>query len=162
MTRLEMREAEALAEEALAQMAKRVDVVALMKKEYLCSDQTAQKIVRRAEKRLIEVIDMSVPQRQARYQARLEALYRQCMKHKKFATAERVLFQIAKAEGVAGATKIQAVSPTIKDDMDNRSEQELDHYLEHGCWPEELQTTNQLTTSVVLSEVANDPLKGLH
>lgn len=162
LTKVEEHEALQYAEDLLAQLLKRSEVMKLLQAEYVIDATKAKKLAIKAENNLINAIEMGIAQRKAQHVSRLEALYRRCLAHKKFSTAERVLAQLGRVHGVEAPKVLQVTSTPqqLDPEFDNRSEQELDFYLNHGCWPEEQAAPKSIVS--VIAQTPNDPLKGLH
>lgn len=163
MTKVEEREAVAFAEELLAQLLRAQKVAKLLADEYVVTEAKAKKLVKEAEKNLSNAIDLSTKERQAQHLARLEALYRRCLTAKKFTVCERVLKQIGRVHGVEAPTHVvHTGSASVDPEFSERSDAELDFFLEHDCWPEEHPKAKRANGGDSSTMVHDDPLKGLH
>lgn len=156
ISKVEEAEATSLAMEGLAGLAWKPSIVKLLMTNFVIKKTVAQKIVRKAEALMVDEINSSTQGKRARHRKILEHLYRVAMKSKKLSVCANVAQQLGKMDNLEAPQHVVHTAAPKDDDFDNRSVEELDHYLEHGCFAEELGNPEKKTN------VENDPLQGLH
>lgn len=138
-------------EELIAMVATKADAVTALREKFGCSEATAETVYKEAWAALTVADTAQKPQRQALLVARFEALYRKSWSKGQGAVCLGILRELKSMWGVGAPIQLQ-ISGT-DDEYAGRSVEELEHFLEHGCWPEE--KPKQIPKTV-------DPLAKLH
>ena len=80
--------------------------------------------------------EVGKPERRQEYLQILRKLFMDAVHAKDRAEARRVVALMAKIDGMEVIPKETGITPQ-KDDFDDRSENELEFYSDHGHWPED-------------------------
>lgn len=159
LTTAEKLQAHGLAMELLAQMQTVQTVKAAMRQKYAISMPQATRIVRTAQEAVTQAIAHNVDRERAKHIRQLEALYRRALKAERLSVCSNILAQLGKARGAEAPQQLEVTHKSEATEMDERSEDELQHYIEHACWPEEMPAK---VVAEVKQETAADPLASLH
>lgn len=138
-------------EELIAMVATKSDAVAAIQEKFGCSEATARAVYDEAWAAVTVADNRQKPERQSLLVARFEALYRKSWAKNQGAVCVAILRELKTIWGVGAPIQLQVTDS--ENAYAGRSIQELEHFVEHGCWPDE--KPKQIAKPV-------DPLDKLH
>lgn len=142
LTKAERIEAKILAEGMLAKRFSERQVTRALNEKYAMTATAAKRIIK-AVFADWEAEEDDLRKRRRVHQLRtLDDLYRKAYSAKKYNVCLQVERLRSRIEGTQEPER-QIVGVVGADsDLDDRSLEELEHFVEHGCWPEEQQTVH--------------------
>lgn len=136
LSKSERLEAMLAAEKMLAERFHDDQVVRALQGRYECSVHQARGVLRSVYDRWEQESAERRSWRREQQIRSLEDLYREARKAKKFHVCVRIETLLARIEGTLEPDRMLVMGGR-DDDFETRTEAELDHYIAHGCWPEE-------------------------
>lgn len=146
------------AEVWIAELYTEPEVRKKLQDKFKCTPEVARKIYRDAVSLMVQEDLNQKPERIAIMLRSMGRLYRKCWDKERFQTCLGVLREIKRLQGLDAPLKLAGVLPT-PDEQDQRTEVELQYYMDHGFWPEEKPRAPALK---VEDRRALDPLQKLH
>lgn len=145
------------AEVWIAELYTEPEVRKKLQDQFKCSPETARKIYRAAVSLMVQEDQNQKPERTAIMLRAMGRLYRKCWDKQRYQTCATVLREIKRMQGLDAPLKLASL-PTPQEQED-RTERELQYYLDHGHWPEE--APRAPATASGLPD-RSDPLQKLH
>ena len=142
------------AEELIAELYTEHEIRDLLRKRFRIGMDRAREVVREALAALVEEDQAQRSERMAIALRALGRLYRQAWKKERFQTCLGVIREIKRMQGLDAP--LRSVAPLTPDELEARSEEELEYYLGHGYWPLEA------PKKADQPRVVTDPLERLH
>lgn len=149
------------AEEMLADLHSEPEIRVALVKRYRCTENVANALVREALARLREADDGDKATRTARMYASIGKLYRTAHKAERYAVCRNLLADLRRMQGLDAPLKVQPVAAGQGTDEQQRTDQELEYFLEHGYYPEEAPRPAG-GAAARKQPASNDPLAKLH
>jgi hypothetical protein len=145
------------AEEHLAQLFADAEVSAKLQKRFHCTPAVGNAVVREALERLREADVDDKATRTARMHASIGRLYRKAEKAGRLQVCRGLLSDLRRMQGLDAPLKVAHQAASQQGDETNRTDAELEFYLEHGFYPDEAPRQGKPKL-----QPAQDPLAKLH
>jgi hypothetical protein len=148
-------EAKYRAQLLIADLWQRADVLRKLQEEFRCGPKAAASIYYEATQELREADEQERADRIAAMRASRARLYRKAFDSGKYSTCRDILADICQMDGLNAPSKV-AVTDSDGNDLGQRSDADLDYFLEHGHYPEEAPKASKPQVPV------DSPLDRLH
>jgi len=132
-------EAVLVAQELIYKRVANMAMIEAIRQQYGCGDKSARSVIDEAIRTIQQRMAVETPHRRAQMLAGLDRLYEMCLNERRFGDALGVQRLLAKIEGHEKPQKhVMVTVPADTDqEVDGRSEAELEYFIAKGRWPED-------------------------